>query len=42
MKSGSGGTEKAASTMTVLSSHLLSNGAVGDEQEVAQGVLKFM
>ena len=36
--SGSGGAEKTTSSMTLLSSHLLSNGAVGDEQEIAQGM----
>lgn len=36
--SSSGGTEKTTSSMTLLSSHLLSNGAVGDEQEIAQGM----
>ena len=33
----SSGAEKTTSSMTLLSSHLLSNGAVGDEQEIAQG-----
>ena len=41
MKTSSGGSEKTTSSVTLLSSHLLSNGVVGDEQEIAQGVLKI-
>ena len=39
LKSGSGNEKAVLSKMTLLSSHLLSNGAVGDQEDVVEGII---